>query len=614
MDRNLFFRIVSFAKPYRRFLPAYTTFIIPGMIFGVLNFVLILPVLEIIFEQKTLTYVENPEFSLTSAAYFKDLFYNFLYSINDLWGANGTLIIVCGAVMLASFFANLFKYLAQRTLISMRVHVLKNMRKAIFHKITGLHVAYFNEKRKGDLMSTLSNDIGEVQNSVVSSFQVIFKEPVMILGNMVVLFYMSYQLTVFSLIAAPLSAFFIGRLSRKLKHDAGIAQKHQADIMSVIEETLSGMRIIKAFNAQKYVRNKFETANENFRKSSRRVANRQEMASPMAEFLGVTIVLSIVYFGGRLVLGGSLNMSASKFIVYIALYYNILVPVKELTRSFTSIQKGMASAKRVFEVLDYPVDILKNDSPVSISEFKEKIEFDNVSFHYSEKNSEVLQNVTLTIPKGKTCALVGHSGAGKSTMADLIPRFYDITGGELKLDSINIKDYQPKDLISLMGIVSQESILFNDTVFNNIAFGWEEATDDNVRKAAEIANAHEFIVKLKDGYNTLIGDRGNCLSGGQRQRLAIARAVLRNPPILIMDEATSALDSESERLVQDALYKLMKIRTSIVIAHRLSTIRNADCIVVLQSGKIIEQGTHEDLMDKKATYFNLCSLQNVSKT
>jgi subfamily B ATP-binding cassette protein MsbA len=609
MDKDLFLRIIAFARPYRRFLPKYLVFIIPGTIFGVLNFILILPVLDVIFEKKTLIYTENLEFSLTNMKYFKDMFYNFLYEINQSWGANGTLVIVCAAVMVASLFANMFKYLAQRTLVSMRVRVLKNMRNAMFNKITGLHVAYFNEKRKGDLMSTLSNDIGEVQNSIVSSFQIIFKEPVMIIGNIIVLFYISYQLTIFSLVAAPLSAFFIGRLARKLKRDAGVAQRHQADIMSVIEETISGMRIIKAFNAQKYVRNKFENANENYRKSSKKVANRQEMASPMSEFLGVTIVLSIVYFGGRLVLDENLNMSASEFLVYIGLYYNILVPVKELTRSFTSIQKGMASAKRIFDVLDHPVDILKSENPVSIGEFKDKIEFENVSFYYSEKNSEVLHNVNLTIPKGKTCALVGHSGAGKSTMADLIPRFYDVTDGELKLDGINIKDYQPKDLISLMGIVSQESILFNDTVFNNISFGWEEATEENVREAAEIANAHEFILKLENGYNTMIGDRGNRLSGGQRQRLAIARAVLRNPPILIMDEATSALDSESERLVQDALYKLMKNRTSVVIAHRLSTIRNADCIVVIQDGRIIEQGTHEELMEKKAAYFNLCRLQ-----
>jgi subfamily B ATP-binding cassette protein MsbA len=610
MDKNLFLRIVAFAKPYTRFWPPYLAFVIPGMIFGILNFILILPVLEIVFEQKSLTYISTADMSLTDMRTLKTLFYNFLYHINGSCGANATLLIVCLSVMLASLLANLFKYLAQRTLVSMRVHVLKNMRSTLFNKITGLQIAYFNEKRKGDLMSTLSNDIGEVQNSVVSSFQVVFKEPIMIVGNIVVLFYMSYQLTVFSLIAAPLSAFLIGRLAKRLKHDAGIAQRHQADIMSVIEETISGMRIIKAFNAQKYVTKKFETANENYRRSSKKVSNRHEMASPMSEFLGVAIVLSIVYFGGQLILRGSLNMSASEFIVYVGLYYNILVPVKELTRAFASIQKGMASAKRIFDVLDYPFDLIKSKNPVHISEFKERIEFENVSFHYSERNSEVVCNLNLVIPKGKTCALVGHSGAGKSTIVDLIPRFYDVTGGELKLDGVNIKDYQPKELISLMGIVTQESILFNDTVFNNIAFGWDEATEESVRKAAEIANAHEFIVKLENGYQTTVGDRGNRLSGGQRQRLAIARAVLRNPPILIMDEATSALDSESERLVQDALFKLMKNRTSVVIAHRLSTIRNADCIVVIQDGQIIEQGTHEELINQRKAYYNLCNLQN----
>ncbi|MDR1896605.1 MAG: ABC transporter ATP-binding protein/permease [Prevotellaceae bacterium] len=609
MDKNLFFRVLAFAKPYSRFWPRYLLFIIPGMIFGVLNFILVIPVLEFIFEKKELTLVSNLEFSL-SIDYFKNTFYNYLYKINSLWGENGTLLIICVLVLIASLFANLFKYLSQRTLVSMRVHVLKNMRSTIFGKITKFHIAYFNDKRKGDLMSTLSNDIGEVQNSVVSSFQVIFREPILIVGNMAVLFYMSYQLTTFSLIAAPLSAFFIGKLARKLKHDAGTAQRHQADIMSVIEETISGMRIIKAFNAQKYVMRKFDTANENYRKSSKKVANRYEMASPISEFLGVSVVLGIVYFGGILILGNSLQMSSSQFIAYLGLYYQILMPVKEFTRSFASIQKGMASAQRVFDVLDYPVDIMKNTNPVPITNIENNIEFENVSFYYSEKNSEVLKNIQLTIPKGKTYAVVGHSGAGKSTMADLIPRFYDVTGGAIKIDGINIKDYQPKELISLMGIVSQESILFNDTVFNNIAFGWEKATEENVRQAAEIANAHEFISKLENGYQTTIGDRGNRLSGGQRQRLAIARAVLRNPPILILDEATSALDTESERLVQDALFKLMKNRTSIVIAHRLSTIRNADRIIVLQDGKLIEQGTHKELMDNHSIYYNLCNLQN----
>ena len=609
MDKNLFFRVLEFAKPYGRFWPRYLAFIIPGMFFGILNFALIIPVLEFVFEQKEFAYSSPPEFSL-SVNYFKEIFYFFLYKTNLWAGKNGTLLCICLSIVVASFFSNFFKYLAQRTLVSMRVHVLKNMRTTMFKKITRFQIAFFNDKRKGDLMSVLSNDIGEVQNSIVGSFQVVFKDPVLIVGNMAVLFYMSYQLTVFSLIVAPLSAFFIGKLARKLKHDAGIAQKHQADIMSVIDETLSGMRIIKAFNAQSYVFEKFETSNENFRKSSRKVANRFEIAQPVSEFLGVSIVLGIVYFGGRLVLGGALDMTTSQFVAYLGFYYQILIPVKELTKSFASIQKGMASAQRIFDVLDHPVDIMKKENALHVDSFEKAIEFRNVSFRYSEKNSEVLYNINLCIPKGKMYALVGHSGAGKSTIADLIPRFYDVTGGELKLDGTNIKNLQPKELIGLMGIVSQESILFNDTVFNNIAFGWKHATEENVRQAAEIANAHEFIVKLENAYQTNIGDRGNRLSGGQRQRLAIARAVLRNPPILILDEATSALDTESERLVQDALANLMKNRTSIVIAHRLSTIRDADCIVVLQDGKIIEQGTHEELMEKKCAYYNLCNLQS----
>ncbi|MDR2423503.1 MAG: ABC transporter ATP-binding protein/permease [Prevotellaceae bacterium] len=610
MDKKLFFRIVAFAKPYSRFWCPYLAFVVPGMIFGILNFVLIIPVLEFIFEQKELTAGSDAEFSLSISG-LTNAFYALLYKVNAAWGKSGTLIIICLSIMLASLLSNLFKYLAQNVLVSMRVHVLKNMRTMMFGKITRFHMAYFNARKKGDLMSTFSNDIGEVQNSVVGSFQAIFRDPILIVGNMFVLFYMSYQLTIFSLIVAPLSVFFIGRLARKLKRDAGIAQRHQADIMSVIEESISGMRIIKAFNAQKYVREKFESANENHRKASKKVASRYEMASPMSEFLGVSVVLCLVYFGGTLVLNGALNMTAPQFIAYIGFYYQILVPVKELTRSYASIQRGMASAQRVFDVLDHPVEILKNNHAVSISDFKDSIEFTNVSFCYSERNSEVLHNINLRVPKGKIYALVGHSGAGKSTMVDLIPRFYDVTGGELKIDGVNIRDYQPKELISLMGIVNQESILFNDSVFNNIAFGWESATEENVRQAAQIANAHEFIVKLDEGYNTNIGDRGNRLSGGQRQRLSIARAILRNPPILILDEATSALDTESEKLVQDALLRLMQNRTSIVIAHRLSTIRNADMIIVLHDGQIVEQGSHDELMHKQSAYYNLCKLQSL---
>ena len=612
MDKKLFLRIISFAKPYRRWWPRYLAFIIPGTVFGVLNFALIIPVLEVVFEQNSpATIPAAPDFSM-SLTYFKEIFNYWLYSINSKWGVSGTLLFICLSVLLASFLSNLFKYAAQRTLVSMRASVNMNMRNTIFNKILHLHTGYFNSQRKGDLMSSLSNDVGEVQNSVVTSFQTIFREPIMIAGNMVALFYMSYQLTIFSIIVAPLSAFFIGRLSRKLKRDAGTAQKYQADIMSIIEETITGIRIVKAFNAQRYVRGKFETMNEQHRNASKKVYNRQEMASPMSEFFGVCVVLGILYFGGRMVMGGYMNMSASEFIVYLAFYYNILVPVKELTRSYANIQRGMASAKRVFDILDHPADILKSDNPVSIAGFEKDIEFENVSFHYSERGGEVLHNISLQIPKGKMYALVGHSGAGKSTIADLIPRFYDVTGGAIKLDGVNIKDYQPREFIGLMGIVSQESILFNDTVFNNIAFGWADATEENVRQAAEIANAHEFIVKMENAYHTNIGDRGNKLSGGQRQRLAIARAVLRNPPILILDEATSALDTESERLVQDALSKLMNKRTSIVIAHRLSTIQNADRIIVLQEGRIAEEGTHDELLALNGIYHNLCKLQKFS--
>lgn len=373
MDKKLFLRIVSFAKPYGRWWPKYLAFVIPGTIFGIANYALIGPVLQVVFEQNNPGEVsELPAFSL-GIKYFKDIFGYYLYTINSQWGVSGTLLFICIAVLLASFLSNVFKYAAQRTLVSMRTYVNMNMRNAIFNKIIRLHTGYFNNQRKGDLMSSLSNDVGEVQNSIVSSFQVIFREPILIIGYMSALFYMSYQLTIFSMIIAPLSAFFIGRLSRKLKRDAGTAQRYQADIMSIIEETITGIRIVKAFNAQRFICGKFESVNEKHRQASKKVFNRHEMASPMSEFLGVSVVLGILYFGGRLVMGGHMDMSASAFVVYLGLYYNILVPVKEFIKSYASIQRGMASAKRVFDILDYPVEILKSDNPIDISEFKSGI-------------------------------------------------------------------------------------------------------------------------------------------------------------------------------------------------------------------------------------------------
>ena len=603
-----FTRILKFGRPFIRFWPRYLLLIFPGMVFGIINFAIIKPVLDIIFAEQTSDVVALPEFSLT-ISYFIDLFYHYIYLIHMSFGKGGTVVFICFSLLFASLLANLFKYLAQRVLVSMRMTVLMNIRNSIYDKMTRLHIGYFNTQRKGDLMSSFSNDINEVQNTVVSTFQVIFKDPILIIGNLIMLFYMSYQLTLFTLVALPVSAWLIGSVSRKLRRSASEAQALQGDILSIVEETISGMRIIKAFNAQKYIRKKFYWVNNNLRIASKKVNNRQELASPLSEFLGIAVLVGLLYFGGMLITKGQFSMSPSAFIVYIGFYYNILIPVKEVAKSYTGIQRGMASADRIFKIIDYPADVMKISNPLSITEFKRDIEFKNVSFVYPNGSEEVLQNINLIIPKGKMYALVGHSGAGKSTIADLIPRFYDVTLGELMVDGIDIKNYQPRELINLMGIVNQEAILFNDTIHNNIAFGMENITEEEVRKAAKIANADEFIIQMTDGYQTNIGDRGNRLSGGQRQRLAIARAVLKNPPILILDEATSALDTESERLVQDALTQLMKNRTSVVIAHRLSTIQHADQIVVLQKGHIIEQGTHEELIQLKGAYFNLCKLQ-----
>ena len=603
-----FRRILDFGKPLNRYWPRYLLLIIPGMIFGIVNFAVVYPVLKIVFEREPVAITLLPEFSF-SLSYFKDLYYHYIYVINDAMGISGTLLFICMSVLVASLLANLFKYLAQRVLVSLRMMVLMNIRESIYDKITRLHIGYFNSKRKGDLISSFSNDIGEVQNTIVTAFQVIFKDPILIAGNLAVLFYMSYQLTIFALVALPLSAWLISSVSKRLKRSATEAQELQGDITSVVEESISGMRIIKAFNAQNYVRKKFHSINDKLRRASKRVNNRQELASPLSEFLGVAVIIMLLYFGGMLVMNDQLSMDASAFIVYIAFYWNILVPIKEVAKSYAGIQRGMASAERIFAIIDHPVDVLKKDNPVSISEFKRDICFKNVSFVYPSGSEEVLQNINLTIPKGKMYALVGHSGAGKSTIADLVPRFYDITSGELLIDGIDIKSYQPRELISLMGIVNQEAILFNDTIHNNIAFGMENISEEAVIEAAKIANAHEFIIQMPNAYQSNIGDRGNRLSGGQRQRLAIARAVLKNPPILILDEATSALDTESEKLVQDALTRLMENRTSIVIAHRLSTIQHADQIIVLQKGQIIEQGTHEELMQINGSYYNLCKLQ-----
>lgn len=606
---HTFKRLLAFAKPYNIYWPKYLFYTVLGLLFGIINFILIIPLLNVIFDQNNLQAVQAvPDFHL-SVGYFKDAFYYYLTQYKLAHGSMGALVFVCIIIIIASLFANLFKYLAQRVLVAMRTNVMRNIRQALFEKVIRLHVGYFQKQRKGDLMSSLSNDVSEVQGSVVSSFQVVFKDPIYIVGNLAVLFYMSYQLTVFTLIALPVSGFLIGRLSRKLRHKATEAQALQGNIMSMIEESISGIRIIKAFNAQNYITDKFSRLNMSHRRASKTVANRQELATPLSEFLGIAIAVIMLMGGGVMILSGESSLTVPEFVTYLAFYYQILVPAKEITKAYANIQKGLASGQRIFSILDTPVALEKRPNAKPLNEFRNEIRFKDVCFRY-ENGTQVIKQANLTIPKGKMYAIVGHSGAGKSTLADLLPRFYDIESGRIEIDGIDIRDYQPKDLFNVMGIVTQEAILFNDSVFNNIAFGLKDVTLEQVRDAARIANADEFISKMDEGYSTNIGDRGSRLSGGQRQRIAIARAVLKNPPILILDEATSALDTESEKLVQDALFKLMRNRTSIVIAHRLSTIKDADKIVVMHEGKIVEMGSHDELISNTdGVYHKLCSLQ-----
>jgi subfamily B ATP-binding cassette protein MsbA len=604
---KIYFKLLAFAKPYSRFVPKYAVLAILAVIFGLLNFTLLIPLLNVIFEKVEATEeVVKPEFIL-NVDYAKSIFNYYFNQIFKLYGQSGALKFVCGVIVVSVFLANVFKYWSQRVLTNMRTYVVKNIREGLFRKITQLHVGYFQDQRKGDLMSSLSNDVNEIENSVVSSVQVIFREPLMIIGYIILLFTMSVKLTLFTLIVLPVSGLIITTISRKLRKQAKTGQELLGNILSIIEETISGVRIIKAFNAQPYVQQKFDVQNVAYRNVLKSMWNKRELASPVSEFLGVSVVVGVLLYGGQLVLDNQSELNASEFITYIVLFSQVLVPAKNISSAITNIQRGIASGERIFTILETEVTITEKTDAIGLGELKGGIIYQNVSFKYAER--EVLKNINLTIPKGKMVALVGQSGAGKTTMADLLPRFYDVTKGSILIDGVDIRDVKLASLNGMMGIVTQESILFNDTVFNNIAFGMHNVSEEAVIEAAKIANAHEFIVKMENGYQTSIGDRGGRLSGGQRQRISIARAVLKNPPILILDKATSALDTESERLVQDAIQNLMKNRTSIVIAHRLSTIQHADLIVVMQQGEIIETGKHADLIEQKGVYHKLSEMQ-----
>ena len=602
---STFRRILSYARPYGRYWPGYLVLSILSVVFGIANYALIGPVLGVLFEPSTVTGVSvMPEFSF-SVKYFEQMFQYLLGATIAESGVMRGLLFVSLALIAASFLSNLCRYLSQRILVSMKI------RRDLFVKISSLNVGYFSDKRKGDILSSISNDVNEVQNTVASSFHIIFREPLLVIGFMAMLFYMSPRLTLVSLVAIPLSALVISRITHNLRREATITQTLMGQITSRFEEAISGSRIIKAFNAEKYVEQQFWKDNIRHKQVSQAIANRQELASPTSEFLGITVAVLVLFYGGWLNLRGQLGMSWPAFVVYIGFYWRVLEPAKAIAAAYASIRKGLVSGNRIFAILDAENGIREDENPLPLESFKDRIEFDDVTFDYGD--GAVLKHISFTIPKGKTVAVVGPSGAGKSTLADLLARFWDVTEGSIRIDGVDIRRYRIGDLMRQFGVVTQEAILFNDTVYNNISFGMEGLDESAVVAAAKVANADEFISAMPQGYRTNIGDRGQRLSGGQRQRISIARAVLKNPPVLILDEATSALDTESERLVQDALTRLMQNRTSLVIAHRLSTIQHADEIIVLQDGEIVEKGTHKDLMASGGLYSHLCSLQSVSQ-
>jgi subfamily B ATP-binding cassette protein MsbA len=609
---NTYLRILSYARPYGKFVPTYVIYALLSIIFGLLNFTLLKPLFDVIFEQvdpaKLLEFSDKPTFEF-SIGYFSHLFNYYFLHVAETYGKMGTLLYVCVIIVISVFLANLFTYLSGVVLAKVKAIVIKKMRMDIFERVSGLQIAYFSDERKGDLLSKMTNDVQEVENTIVQSLRVVFREPATIIIYFAVLFLMSVKLTLFTILIIPISGAIIGGITRRLRKTAIQSQESLGRIVNILDETLSGMRVIKAFNAEWFMKNRFDRETDFYADVNVNMARKNELASPISQFLGVSVVAGILVYGGGLVLSGDSDLGASDFITYIIIFTQVLNPAKEISRAMSNIQRGIASAERVFNVIDTPSKINSPKEPVRLTGFKNSIEFQNVNFAYQE--TSVLNTINLTLSKGKTIALVGPSGGGKSTLADLLPRFYDPSGGQILLDGVDIRNLSLGDLRSLMGIVTQESILFNDTVFNNIAFGINDASLDKVIEAAKIANAHEFISKLENGYETSIGERGSKLSGGQKQRLSIARAVLKNPPILILDEATSALDSESELLVQEALTKLMANRTTLVIAHRLSTIQHADEILVIEQGQIVQRGTHPELSRITGLYQKLSSIQSV---
>ena len=605
-----FFQVLRrFVPPYKKYLVLTVVFNILSAILNIFSFLAIMPILKILFKIDTTD--QHPVLLSLGSGDIKEVLTNnmnyYVYQMIDTLGASTTLLVIGLFLAVMTFLKTGAYFLSSATIIPIRTGVVRDIRNQLYRKITSLPLGFFSEERKGDIIARMSGDVQEVENSIMSSLDMLFKNPILIILYFATLIVISWQLTLFTLIIVPIMGWFMGFVGRKLKAKSIKAQAMWSDTMSMVEETLGGLRIIKAFCAEDKMNRRFDAINTSYREQVRRVNTRQQLAHPMSEFLGTVLIVIVLWFGGMLVLN-NMTLSGPMFIYYLVMLYSIINPLKDFSKASYNIPKGLASMERVDKILNAENPIKEKADPVHIASFEHSIEFRHVSFRYGEK--WVLRDINLKIEKGKTVALVGQSGSGKSTLVDLIPRYYDTQEGQVLIDGVDVRDLCIHDLRMLIGNVNQEAILFNDSFYNNISFGVESTTQEQVERAARIANAHEFIMASEQGYDTNIGDRGGRLSGGQRQRVSIARAILKNPPILILDEATSALDTESERLVQDALEKLMKTRTTVAIAHRLSTIKNADEICVLHEGRIVERGSHDELMALNGYYRKLHDLQS----
>ncbi|MBP6649922.1 MAG: ABC transporter ATP-binding protein [Bacteroidia bacterium] len=602
-----YFRLLRYVKSYKGYALLNILFNMLSVIFSLVSLTMVIPFLNVLFSQAT-EFHQEP-WSLSPKA----LFANFNYYLSQYIAANGkmeALILICILVIVLFFLKNFFRYLAMYFIAPIRNGVVRDLRNGMYEKVLYLPLSYFSDERKGDLISRMTSDVQEIEWSIMQSLEVVFREPLTILLFLGTMITISPQLSIFVFVLLPIAGLLIGQIGKSLRRTSAKSQAKMGMLLSTIEETLSGMRIIKAFTSELFSMEKFGKINDEYRRLMTRLYRKRDLSSPLSEFLGAIVMVVVIYFGGKLVLDGSSRLEPAMFIAFIVIFSQLIPPAKSFTEAYSNVQRGLASVDRINKILDAEVTIRDKEHALQITDFNHTVEYRDVSFAYHKGGTGwVLHNVNLKIEKGKTIALVGQSGSGKTTLADLLPRFYDLEEGEILIDGENIKDYRLADLRGLMGIVTQESILFNDTVLNNIAFGMPNIKEEDVIAAAKIANAHDFIMQMPEGYQTNIGDRGGKMSGGQRQRISIARAVLKNPPILILDEATSALDTESERLVQDALTQLMKNRTTLVIAHRLSTIQHADEIIVMQKGEILERGKHAELLQSGGVYKKLYDLQ-----